>query len=77
MGFAGVDYDGGEDLELGERRQRWLNAECSLRGETWSPLAVDGIVGPASLGRARQLGRARWRDVPAVSSGEPPSRLSV
>lgn len=64
LGFGGLDYAAGEDLIVGRARQRWLNVESSRRGETWSPLVVDGLVGPKSLGRARQLGVARWRDVP-------------
>jgi hypothetical protein len=63
LGFEGVDYAGGEDLELGRARQRWLNAEANRRGETWSPLVVDGLVGPESIERARQMGIVRWRDV--------------
>jgi hypothetical protein len=65
LGFEGMDYAGGEDLEIGRARQRWLNAEASRRGETWSPLVEDGLVGPASLARARQLKFARWRDIAA------------
>jgi hypothetical protein len=51
-----VDYDGGEDLELGRHRQAALVA----RGER---LEIDGLVGPASLAAARRQGFARWRDV--------------
>lgn len=58
LGFEGVDYHGGEDLELGRARQRTLRT----RGEQ---LEVDGLVGPASLAAARRQGFARWRDVPA------------
>lgn len=58
LGFEGVDYAGGEDLELGKRRQAALN----VRGGS---LRVDGIVGPASLAEAERQGFARWRDVPA------------
>lgn len=65
LGFEGVDYDGGEDIKRGKARQRWLNADASRRGETWAPLAVDGLVGPRTLQRAKLLGVARWRDVPA------------
>ena len=61
VGFEGVDFDGGEDLELGRARQRWLVG----RGER---LVVDGIVGPASLGAAGRQGWARWRDVPGVAA---------
>jgi hypothetical protein len=56
LGFEGLDYDGLEDVELGKRRQAALVA----RGEQ---LAVDGIVGPASLAAARRQGFALWRDV--------------
>jgi len=59
LGFEGVDYDGGEDLELGRHRQAALVA----RGEQ---LEVDGLVGPASLAAARRQGFARWRDVPTA-----------
>jgi hypothetical protein len=65
LGFEGVDYAAREDLERGMARQRALNAEASRRGETWAPLVVDGLIGPASLARAKQLGFVRWRDVPA------------
>lgn len=56
LGFEGVDYDGGEDLDLGRARQRTLVA----MGEQ---LMVDGLVGPASLAAARRQGFARWADV--------------
>lgn len=56
LGFEGVDYDGGEDLLLGKQRQSALNA----RGER---LAVDGVVGPASIAAMQRHGFARWRDV--------------
>lgn len=64
LGFEELDYHCDEDLEVGRARQRALNAEANRRGETWRPLVVDGLVGPASLARARQLGFAKWRDVP-------------
>lgn len=64
LGFEGVDYDGDEDLHLARARQAWLNKEHARRGETWSPLVVDGQCGPASLAAAKRLGFARWRDVP-------------
>ncbi|HET9893208.1 MAG TPA: peptidoglycan recognition family protein [Mycobacterium sp.] len=60
LGFEGVDYAGGEDLEIGHARQITLVA----RGEA---LTVDGLVGPASLAAARRCGFARWRDVPAAA----------
>jgi len=63
LGFEGVDYDGGEDLELGRARQARLNELDAKAGNTFRPLVVDGIVGPASLSTARRLGFARWRDV--------------
>jgi hypothetical protein len=64
LGFEEFDYHGDQDLEVGRSRQRALNVEANRRGETWSPLLVDGLVGPASLARARQLGFKRWRYVP-------------
>lgn len=63
LGFEGLDYDGGEDLELGRARQAALNARDANAGCTLRPLVVDGIVGPASLAAMRRLGFARWRDV--------------
>jgi hypothetical protein len=57
------DYDGGEDLEVRKRRQAALNAADARAGNTYRPLVVDGIVGPASLAAARRLRFARWRDV--------------
>lgn len=63
-GAEPLDYATGQDLAVGRGRQQWLNAEASRRGETWSPLIVDGLVGPASLARAKQLGFRAWRDVP-------------
>lgn len=66
LGFEDLDYHGGEDLDVGRARQRALNAAANGRGETWRPLLVDGLVGPASLERARELKYPRWRDVPAA-----------
>jgi hypothetical protein len=63
LGFEGVDYDGGEDLELGRARQAALNARDAKAGATFRPLVVDGVVGPASLAAMRRHGFARWRDV--------------
>lgn len=63
-GAEGLDYAAEQDLAVGRQRQTALNAEASRRGETWSPLVVDGLVGPVSLARARQMGM-RWRDVPS------------
>jgi hypothetical protein len=57
LGFRGLDYNGGEDLELGRARQAVLVA----RGER---ITVDGLVGPASLAAARRQRYAKWRDVP-------------
>ncbi len=54
-GAEPLDYDRGEDIERGKRRQAALNA----RGER---LVVDGLVGPASIAAARRHGFARWRD---------------
>jgi hypothetical protein len=59
LGFEGLDYDGGEDLELGRARQAVLVA----RGER---IVVDGLVGAASLVAARRQGFVRWRDVPTL-----------
>jgi hypothetical protein len=56
-GAEPLDYAAREDLERGRGRQRYLVG----RGE---PIAVDGIVGPVSLGAARRQGFRRWRDVP-------------
>lgn len=60
-GFEGLDYDSDEDLATGTRRQAVLVA----RGEQ---LAVDGLIGPASLAAASRQGFARWRDVPSRSA---------
>lgn len=65
LGAEVVDYDGGEDLERGRARQRRLNELDAKAGNTWSPIVVDGQVGPRSIAAARRLGFARWRDVPA------------
>lgn len=56
LGFEGLDFNGCEDLAVGERRQHALNA----LGES---LTIDGVVGPASLAAAAKHGFARWRDV--------------
>lgn len=65
LGFEGLDYDydGGEDLAVGKRRQAELNALDAKAGNTIRPLVVDGIVGPGSMAAARRLGFTRWRDV--------------
>ncbi len=63
-GAEPLDYAIGQDLVRGRLRQIWLNAEQSRRGETWAPLVVDGLVGPASLARARQMGVVPWSKVP-------------
>jgi hypothetical protein len=52
LGFEGLDYNGAEDLHVGELRQSALNA----RGES---LTIDGIVGPASLAASARQGFAR------------------
>ncbi len=62
-GAEPLDFSVGQDLNVGRARQQALNA----RG---AHLVVDGLVGPASLAAARQLGFARWRDVPAVPRGQ-------
>lgn len=62
-GSEPVDYDSGQDLELGKRRQARLN-ELSLERPRWPPLlTVDGVCGPASIAAMRLHGFARWRDV--------------
>jgi hypothetical protein len=64
LGFEGVDYDGGEDLELGRARQLELNAADARKGLlTWRPLVADGVCGPASIAAMRRHGFKRWRDV--------------
>lgn len=55
-GFEGLDYSTDQDLSVGTRRQISLNR----RG---AGLKVDGVVGPASLAAAEQLGFRSWRDV--------------
>jgi len=61
LGFEAVDYDSGQDLDLGRARQRWLVAHGAA-------LTVDGIVGPASLAAARAQRFVRWRDVPQLAA---------
>jgi len=63
LGFEGLDYDGGEDLMLGKRRQATLNAADARAGLTYRPLTVDGVAGPRSLDAMRRHGFRRWRDV--------------
>lgn len=60
LGFEGLDYNGREDLLLGKGRQATLNAHGAR-------LAVDGVVGPASIAAAKLQGYGRWRDVPAAA----------
>lgn len=57
-GFEGLDYSTNEDLKIGAARQRILVS----RG---AKIAVDGVVGPASLQAARDLGFPDWRSVSA------------
>ncbi len=56
-GAEPLNYAAGQDLEVGKGRQRHLN-------ELGEQLAVDGLVGPASLAAAARRGFARWRSVP-------------
>ena len=63
LGFEGMAYDLGEDLDLGKRRQRALNTLDARAGLTWSPLVVDGVCGGASIAAMRRHGLKRWRDV--------------
>lgn len=60
-GAEPLDYATGQDLAVGRGRQRWLNENSE---DVYSPLVVDGLVGPASIARAKQLGFKAWRDVP-------------
>lgn len=62
-GGEGLDFDGEEDLLLGRQRQGYLNALDARRGNTFRPLVVDGVCGPASIAAMRRLGYTRWRDV--------------
>lgn len=63
VGFEGVDYDGEEDLHLGRARQARLNAIDAKAGNTFRPLVVDGVFGPATAATMQRLGFKRWRDV--------------
>jgi hypothetical protein len=56
LGFEGLDYEGGEDLELGRARQAVLVA----RDER---IAVDGRVGPECRAAAGVCQVARCADV--------------
>lgn len=55
-GAEGIDYESGQDLSVARFRQQVLRD----RGEQ---IAVDGLVGPASLAAATRQGFTRWRDV--------------
>lgn len=57
-GVRVLDYDAGEDLELGRERQRWLVA----RGES---LVVDGVIGPASVAAMRRHA-GTWLELDAM-----------
>lgn len=65
LGARGLDYSHGEDLELGRRRQAWLNAESARRCLTWAPLVVDGVLGPASRAAMRRIASS-WAAVDAA-----------
>lgn len=56
LGGEGMDYNGGEDLVVGRARQMKLNA-------LGAKLAVDGVVGAATIAAAARLGYTRMRDV--------------
>lgn len=58
-GVRVLDYDQGEDLEVGRERQRWLVA----RGER---LVIDGVLGPASVAAMRRHART-WRELDAAT----------
>jgi hypothetical protein len=62
-GFEELDYETGQDLEIGRDRQVALNARDARAGNTYRPLVVDGVCGPASLAAMRRHGFSRWRDV--------------
>lgn len=62
-GAEPVDFDAREDQALGRTRQLNLNHRDAKAGNTFRPLVVDGIVGPASIAAMRRHGFARWRDV--------------
>lgn len=64
-GAEGLDYSNGDDVRIGRARQIALNALDAKAGNTYRPLVVDGLVGPASTTAAKRLGYPRWRDVPS------------
>jgi hypothetical protein len=47
----------------GRRRQAALNAADARAGNTWRPLVVDGVCGPASVQAMRRHGNEHWRNV--------------
>jgi hypothetical protein len=63
-GAEPLDYATSQDLSVGRARQRYLNELDAKAGNTWRPLMVDGLVGPASIATAKRLGFKRWRDIP-------------
>jgi hypothetical protein len=62
-GVRQVDYDLGEDLTLGRKRQAELNRLDSVAGNTYRPLVVDGVLGPSSIATMRRLGFRSWEAV--------------
>jgi len=62
-GSEPLDFDAGQDLELGKQRQGRLNALDAKAGNTFRPLVVDGVCGPASVAAMLRHGFPRWRDV--------------
>lgn len=62
-GAEELDYDNGQDVMLGKQRQTRLNELDAKAGNTYRPLVVDGIFGPASRDAMLRLGFRSWRDV--------------
>lgn len=56
VGFEALDFVSREDLAVGKKRQAVLVAS----GES---IAIDGIVGPATIAAMQRQGFRRWRDV--------------
>lgn len=63
--FEAFDFDGRQDIAVGQARQLRLNELDALAGNTWRPLVLDGVAGPASIAAMRRHGIKRWSDVTA------------
>lgn len=63
LGAETVDYAAREEQQLARQRQTRLNQLDAKDGLTFRPLAVDGIVGPASITAMARHRFDRWRDV--------------